>query len=71
VDFAALRCFVHRRKFMPTPRLFRLAALAVALAAPLAACVPSYTGAPYDKSDQFKNSNGTEQNGAPGSGARD
>lgn len=56
---------------MKTRSVYRLAALAATLAVPLAACVPAYTGAPYDRSDQYKNSNGVEPNGAPGSGARD
>ncbi len=56
---------------MKTMTLIRCAALAAALAAPVAACAPIFSGAPYDQSDQYKNSNGTEQMGAPGSNARD
>jgi len=55
---------------MTTRSVFRLAILAAALVAPLAACIPG-GAAPYDRSDQYKSSNGTEPMGAPGSGARD
>jgi hypothetical protein len=50
--------------------LLRLAVLAEMLAASLAACVPFGSGAPYDHSDRFKDSNGNIINGTPGSDAR-
>jgi hypothetical protein len=56
---------------MTTINVLRLTALVVALAAPLAACAPAYEGAPYDHSDRYKNSNGTQEMGAPGAAGRD
>jgi ABC-type oligopeptide transport system substrate-binding subunit len=52
---------------MTSSSLLRLAALIVALAAPLAACVPSASSsasAPYDRADQYKTNLGIEM-GAP------
>ena len=45
--------------------------LLAVLAGAVAGCLPFGSGAPYDRSDMYKNSNGTEQMGAPGSNQRD